>query len=299
MVRLKDYLQLHFIVFLWGFTAVLGRLITLPPTEMVFLRTLLAAGGLWLLMWGLKKSFRVTHTDALKLLGVGSIVGAHWLFFFIAGRVANPSTSLIGFATCSLWAALLEPFSRRQPFRLLDIGFGLVVLAGLVVIVSDGFPYYAGLLLGILSGLTAAIFSILNARLVNRIDAFTMTFYQMVGAAIFIAACFPLYLVLWSDSGTLYLRPTLSDWFYVALLAWVCSVYAFATAIRLTKKLSVFFIQLTLNLEPIYGMLLALWIFGSRELMAMNFYIGTAVILVGVAMYPMLKKRLYPDSVRI
>jgi drug/metabolite transporter (DMT)-like permease len=299
MANLRDYLQLHFIVFLWGFTAVLGKLVSLPATEMVFYRTLLAAAGLGVLMVVLKKSFRVAPWDVAKLLAVGGIVGAHWLTFFISGRVANPSTSLVGFATCSLWAALLEPLSKRQPFRLLDVAFGLVVLLGLGVIVSYNFQYLGGLLLGILSGLTAAIFSILNARLVSRVNAYTMTFYQMVGASALIALSFPVYLALWSESGTLQLQATLADWFYIAVLAWVCSVYAFATAINLTKKLSVFFIQLTLNLEPVYGVLLALWIFGAREVMGVQFYLGTAIILLAVAVYPVIKRKLYPDSARV
>jgi drug/metabolite transporter (DMT)-like permease len=193
----------------------------------------------------------------------------------------------------------LEPFSKRQPFRLLDVGFGVVVMLGLVVIVSYDFQYVGGLLLGILSGLTAAIFSILNARIVSRINAYTMTFYQMLGATVLIAVCFPVYLILWSESGSLQLQPTAADWFYIAILAWVCSVYAFATGINLTKKLSVFFIQLTLNLEPVYGILLALWIFGTREVMGFHFYLGTAIILLAVVVYPLLKKKVYPDSVRV
>lgn len=299
MATVKDYLQLHFIVFLWGFTAVLGKLVSIPATEMVFFRTLLAALGLGALMLGFKKSFRVSSADALKLLGVGGIVGAHWLFFFISGRVSNPSTSLVGFATCSLWAALLEPLAKRQPFRLLDVGFGLVVMGGLVVIVSYDFQYLNGLLLGVLSGLTAAIFSVFNARMVSRINAYTMTFYQMLGATVLIAACFPVYLAVWSEDGMLHLEPTWADWFYIALLAWVCSVYAFATGINLSKKLSVFFIQLTLNIEPVYGMVLALWIFGAREVMGLNFYAGTAIILTAVALYPFFKKKFYPDSTRV
>lgn len=295
----KDYLQLHFIVFLWGFTAVLGKLVSIPATEMVFFRTLLAAIGLGALMLAFKKSFQVAPNDAIKLFAVGGIVGSHWLFFFISGRVSNPSTSLVGFATCSLWAALLEPLSKRQPFRLLDVGFGVVVLGGLVVIVSYDFQYLNGLFLGVLSGLTAAIFSILNARMVSRVNAYTMTFYQMLGATVIIAACFPVYLLAWSDKGVLQLQPSPADWFYIALLAWVCSVYAFATGINLTKKLSVFFIQLTLNLEPVYGMVLALWIFGAKEVMGLNFYAGTTIILIAVALYPFLKKKIYPDSARV
>jgi len=299
MAGTKDYLLLHLIVFLWGFTAVLGKLISIPATEMVFLRSLLAAAGLAGLMVLTKRSFRVSLRDGLALFGIGVIVAAHWLFFFISGRVSNPSTSLVGFATCSLWAALLEPLFRRQAFRLLDLLFGLMVTVGLAIIVAFDFAFVSGLWLGILSGFTAALFSVLNARLAPRINAYTMTVYQMTGATMFIALCFPVYLQSWSDSGVLRLQPTTEDWIYLALLAWVCSVFAFATAIQLTKKLSVFFIQLTLNLEPVYGTLLALLIFGASEVMASGFYAGTAVILAAVVVYPMLKKKIYPEATRV
>lgn len=299
MASRKDYALLHLIVFLWGFTAALGKLVSIPATEMVFLRSLLAATGLGVLMGLARHSFRVTLRDLFALFAIGAIVAIHWLFFFISGRISNPSTSLVGFATCSLWAALLEPITRRQPLRLLDVVFGAVVLLGLTIIVSFDFAYLHGLWLGVLSGFAAALFSVLNARLVHRINAYTMTFYQMAGAALFLAVCFPLYLHAWSPSGVLQLRPTPADWLYIALLAWVCSVFAFATAINLTKKLSVFFIQLTLNLEPVYGMLLALLIFGAQEVMSVGFYVGTAVIILSVAAYPAAKKRFYPDAARI
>jgi drug/metabolite transporter (DMT)-like permease len=299
MAGKKDYLLLHFIVFLWGFTAVLGKLVSIPVTEMIFLRSLLAAAGLGALMWLLRQPFRISRRDAWILFGIGAIVAVHWLFFFISGRISNPSTSLVGFATCSLWAALLEPLTRRQPLRALDVAFGLVVLAGLGIIVSFDFAHLYGLWLGVASGFLAALFSVLNARLVHRISAYTITFYQMAGAALFIALCFPLYLRTWSPTGVLQLGALPSDWLYIAVLAWACSVFAFATAINLTKKLSVFFIQLTLNLEPVYGMALALLVFGSGEVMPLHFYIGTAVILASVVAYPILKKKLYPDAVRI
>ena len=137
MTTRTDYLKLHFIVFLWGFTAVVGKLVLIPSVEMVFYRTLLATFGMgvWMLAFRPALSqFKVVGPDLIKLLLTGLIIAVHWLTFFGAGRIANPSTSLVGFATCSLWAALIEPVAKGRKIQLLEIGLGLVVLTGLIII---------------------------------------------------------------------------------------------------------------------------------------------------------------------
>ncbi len=291
MATTTDYLKLHFIVFLWGFTAVLGKLVLLPSVEMVFYRTLLAAGGMGVWMLAFRGTFKVTGPDLIKLFLTGLIIAIHWLAFFGAGRIANPSTSLVGFATCSLWAALIEPVAKGRKIQLLEIGLGLVVLLGLIVIFSFDFQYKLGLLLGVISGLTAALFGVINSRIVARLHAYTITFYEMVGACLGVIMFFPFYTRRLS-TGVLDLTPGFLDWVYIALMAWACSVYAFSVSINLSKRLSVFFIQLTLNLEPVYGMILALLVFGQQEVMALHFYMGTLIILSAVVVYPFLTNKL-------
>ncbi len=286
-----DYLKLHFIVFLFGFTAVLGKLVSLPSVEMVFYRTLLAAVGMAMVIFLTKGSFSVPRqSDFWKLILTGFIVALHWLTFFSSGRIANPSVSLVGFATCSFWAALIEPIAKGKKIRPMELGLGIAVLIGLYVIFSFDFHYLAGLLLGIASGLTAAIFSVINSKMVTRVPSFTITFYEMVAACLGVIIFFPFYQTYFSE-GQLQLIPTAADWFYLALLGWVCSVYAYSQMIDLSKKLSVFFIQLALNIEPVYGIALALLIFGKQEVMGWNFYLGTFIILTAVALYPILKRR--------
>jgi len=288
---LTDYFKLHFIVFLFGFTAILGKLVSLPSVEMVFYRTLLAAVGMGALIVFTKKSFALpSQKDFWKLIITGLVVALHWLTFFGSGRVSNPSVSLVGFATCSFWAALIEPIAKRKKIRPMEVGLGIAVLIGLYVIFSFDFHYMLGLLLGIASGLTAAIFSVINSKMVTRISSYTITFYEMVAACLGIIIFFPFYQTYFSD-GSLHLIPTAADWFYLALLGWVCSVYAYSQMIELSKKLSVFFIQLALNLEPVYGIALALLVFGRQEVMGWNFYFGTLIILTAVALYPLLKRK--------
>jgi drug/metabolite transporter (DMT)-like permease len=285
-----DYFKLHFIVFLFGFTAILGKLISLPSVEMVFYRTLLATFGMGALIIFIKGSFALpTQKDFWTLILTGLIVALHWLTFFGSGRVSNPSVSLVGFATCSFWAALIEPIAKGKKIQPMEVGLGIAVLIGLYVIFSFDFNYVLGLALGIASGLTAAVFSVINSKMVTRISSYTITFYEMTAACIGIIVFFPFYKAYFSD-GSLHLIPSPADWFYLALLGWVCSVYAYSQMIDLSKKLSVFFIQLALNLEPVYGIGLALLIFGRQEVMGWNFYAGTSIILTAVALYPILKR---------
>jgi drug/metabolite transporter (DMT)-like permease len=286
-----DYFKLHFIVLLWGFTAIGAKLISIPAVEMVFYRTLLAAIGMGMVILFNKGVFTVSTGDFVKIFFTGFIVGIHWLTFFRSGQVSNPSTSLVGFATCSLWAALLEPIANRKKIDILEIGLGLVVVGGLALIFSFNFQYKTGLILGIISGLTAAMFSVINAKIAVRVSAHTITFYEMIGAFISVCLFLPYYQQHFTEDGQLHLTPVGTDWLYIAILAWACSVYAYSVAINLTKKMSVFFIQLTLNLEPVYGIIMAIIIFGQQEIMGWNFYAGTLVILSAVVIYPYLKKK--------
>lgn len=279
-------------VFLWGFTAILGKLISIPAVEMVFYRTMLAAIGMGALMLFRKESFAVPGKDAVKLLLTGVIVGLHWLTFFFAVKASNPSTALIGFATCSLWAALLEPLVKKQKVQAIELFLGIMVLAGLYIIFSFDFQYPVGLFFGILSGVTVAIFGVLNSLYVKRINSTTITFYEMTGGCLSIALFLPFSKEYFSADGQLHLNPSALDWLWIAILAFVCSVYAYAIAIELMKRLSVFFIQLSLNLEPVYGIILALLIFGESEVMGISFYVGTLIILGAVLLYPILKTQM-------
>src|SRR6478735_7240473 len=292
MATTTDYFKLHFIVLLWGFTAILGKLVSIPAVEMVFYRTLLAAIGMGAVMLFLKTSFKISSSDFWKIFLTGFIVAAHWLTFFASGRVANASVSLVGFATGSLWTALIEPLVKRKKIQALEVGLGLMVIVRLYIIFAFDFQYPLGLLLGILSGLTMAIFAVINSTFVSRVNPYTITFYEMTGACLGTALFFPVYKTFLATDQQLHLIPSEMDWIYIAAMAWACSVYAYAVALNLMKKVSVFLISLTLNLEPVYGIVMAVIVFGDSEKMNLNFYLGTLVILGAVLSYPLLKTRL-------
>lgn len=290
MASSKDYLKLHFIVFLWGFSAILGKLVSIAAVEMVWYRSILAALGMAAVIYFSRGTFKVTRPDLFRLLAIGGIVSVHWIAFFASARVSNVSVSLVGFATNSVWTALLEPWFNKTPIKKYELVLGVMVLCGLYIIFSFDFQYKLGLLIGIFAGLTSAIFAVLNSRMVRRNSSRTITFYEMVGAALVTGMFLPVF----QFYGTKIYFPQLAsgmDFLYIAVLAGVCSVYAYAVAVELMKRVSVFMIQLTLNLEPVYGIIMAVIIFGQREKMNLNFYIGTLVILTAVVTYPFLKKR--------
>lgn len=290
----SDYFTLHFVVILFGFTGILGKLITIPAVEMVFYRTLLAAAGMGLFMMVTRRSAHVSSSDLVSLLLTGVIVGIHWLSFFVSGRIANVSVSLVGFATASLWTALLEPLMNRARINLTEVLLGLFVLGGLAIIFASDFGYSLGLLIAIFSGLTCAIFAIINARLVRRVSPHAITLYEMIGAMTAVALFFPLYRERWAEGHLLNLVPATMDWLWILALAWLCTVYAYTATVELFKRISVFLFQLTLNLEPVYGILMALAIFGDSEKMSTNFYIGAFMILCAVFVYPFIRKKLQP-----
>lgn len=292
MASRNDYFKLHFIVFLWGFSAILGMLISIPAVEMVFYRSILAAAGMGILIFATRGQFQIITPDLVKLLLIGFIVGGHWIAFFGSGRVSNVSVSLVGFATNSLWAALLEPLFNKVRIKKTEVFLGLLVISGLYIIFSFDFQYKLGLVLGISAGFSSALFSVFNSKMVQRIPAYTITFYEMIGAASFIALFLPVYKMTWATNHELQLVPKAMDWVYIALLAGVCSVYAYTVAVELMKKISVFMLQLSLNLEPIYGIIMALIIFKDKERMGLNFYIGAGLIVSAVLLYPLLKKKL-------
>jgi drug/metabolite transporter (DMT)-like permease len=268
-----------------------GKLVSIPALEMVFYRSILAALGMGIVIVAVKGTFAVTKAEFVKLILIGFIVALHWVAFFGSARVSNVSVSLVGFATNSLWTALLEPWFNRTRVKKFELVLGLVVIFGLYIIFSFDFQYKLGLFIGIVAGFTSALFSVLTSKMVHRIPAYTITFYEMIGVFIALTLYLPVYKFTMAENGVLHLMPRPMDWLYIALLAGVCSVYAFSTAVKLMKKISVFLIQLTLNLEPVYGIIMAVIIFGNQEKMGLNFYIGTCIILSAVLIYPFLKRK--------
>ena len=298
----KDFLTLHFIVLIWGFTAILGLLIDIPPVEVVFFRTLISSVGLWIVLRFWKRSLVIRSRKHFWVIpGTGVLIALHWILFFLSARISNASVCLAGMATCSLWTSLIEPLSQGRKIRGFEVLLSIVAFIGIGVIFNVEFDYLSGLLIAVLSAFIASVFTVINGRLTKTHDPYVITFYEMVGACVFTAMFFPIYTGVFVDS--LSLSPTLDDWFYLSVLAIVCTVYAYSVSVELMKRLSAFSINLVVNLEPVYGIILALIIFGDSEEMSPGFYLGTLLILTSVLLYPLLnrcykKKALSTDIIR-
>ena len=288
----KSYFKLHFLVFLWGFTAIIGLMIKLSFVEVVFYRTLFASLALAIILQVSKIGFYINSRDVLKLIITGMVIAGHWLLFFGAARYSNASVSLIGLSTTALWTSLLEPIVHRRKTSVIEILFGLVVIAGLYIIYNDNFSYGLGLVMSLGSALFAAIFTVLNFGFVRKYNAVSITFYEMVGAWLATIPC--LWLINDINSSFLTL-PTWSDTGYLLILALVCTVYANTVAVQLLKEFSAFSSNLIINMEPVYGILLALLFLGESERMNTSFYLGALSIITAVLVYPLILKKFQRD----
>lgn len=291
MTQIKHYLELHFIIFLWGFTAILGKLITIPAVELVFLRTLLAALALALIIWFTGKSFRLGQGAVVRIIGVGMVIAAHWMLFFASARVASVSISLAGMATSSFWTAILAPLFYGKKIKLHEIALALVIFSGLYLIFRFEFDHALGIVMGVGSAMLGSVFSIINSRLTRTYAPITITCYEMAGACLGSALFLPVYRQFLTPTQTLDFTLHFWDWIFLLLLALVCTVYPFTGSVRLLQRISVFNMNLSINLEPIYGIVLAYFIFGASEHMSGGFYLGAAVILLSVFIHPVLDRR--------
>lgn len=287
----KDYLQLHFLVLIWGFTAILGLLISVSALALTFYRTLLAAIGLALVLWLRKEWKTVPSRERWQLLAVGLSMGLHWLAFFASARVSNVSVCLAGMSTTSLWTALLAPLLGRRRVQPLEIVLSLVVVMGLYVIFRFEFDRALGLGLALIAAFLAALFTIANSHFTKRHGALLITFYEMVGGSISTLIALLIYASFGNNYATTPFIPSTLDWFWILILALVCTVYAYSAGVHLLRKISPFVFNLTVNLEPVYGIVLAYLIFGESERMTSGFYAGTVIILLAVLAYPVLNRK--------
>ncbi len=292
---LRDYLHLHFLVVIWGFTAILGLLLEpLSAPALVVIRTGLAALGLWAVLRfrnSTPHAPRPTPTDRWALLATGGIIAVHWLAFFWAARLANASVCLAGMATSSLWASVLEPVLLKRRVRGIEIIMGAVVMFGLYLIFRFEFDKVAGLSVAVFSAMLAALFTIINSRFTQRYGSLVIAQQEMLGAFLTSALFGAVYVAIVRPPLETLLPQQPLQWLWMAVLAFVCTVYAYTAGVGLLRKFSPYMAILTVNLEPVYGILLAVLIFNDRERMTGGFYLGTLMILIAVLAYPFLSKK--------
>ena len=284
---MKDHLHLHFIVLIYGFTGILGKLITLPSADLVFYRMFLAAIGMFGVVVVTKKQLRLSGKVLAQVFGVGVIVAVHWITFFGAIKASNVSVALGCMASMTLFTSILEPFFDKKRIAVSEVVLGLVIIIGLYIITQFAFDYWWGIVLALISAFLAALFGVLNKHLVRKHDASVISMYEMMAGFVFIA----LYFTFTQSISVLPQDIPSMDIVYLLILAWICTTYAFIAMNYLLERLSAYVTALVINMEPVYSIVLAFWIFGDSERMHLGFYIGALIIIGSIVVYPFLNRR--------
>jgi drug/metabolite transporter (DMT)-like permease len=283
---LATYLELHLIVLIYGFTAILGKLITLPALELVWYRMLIAIIAFYIYLKYKRIDLNLPRRVLLQLFGVGVIIAVHWVTFYGAIKLANVSVALGCFATTALFTSFLEPFFHRKRINVVEVIIGLIIIAGLYLIFRFENRYVLGIAVALLSAFLAALFTVLNKKLVANYTAVKISFFEMIGGLIALT----IFMVV-SGRGISkpFLLPSLSDLFYLLLLGTICTAYAHTVQVAVMQHLTAYTVTLTINLEPVYGIVMAFFIFGETEKMTAGFYAGTLIILLSVIGFPLLQ----------
>ena len=283
--KLKSYLHLHLIVFIWGFTAVLGALISIPADEIVWYRMLMASVFLGFYIGFSKKSFRITWTSLLQLTLVGLLIALHWIFFFHAIHVSNVSITLSVFSLGAFLASLLEPLFYGRKVLWYEVFFGIIILVALSVIMQVEMGYLKGMIYAFVSIVLGVLFTLFNGKLIQKHDSAVITFYEFLAGVLFISCYF-----VFQNKFTLdFFNVSLTNWSLLFLLSSICTAYAFTASVKVMKQLSPYTVMLTTNLEPVYGIILAFFIIGEKEKMSVSFYGGALLIIAVVILNGILK----------
>jgi len=283
----KSYLHLHLIVFIWGFTAILGRLITLDALPLVWFRMLFAVFFIFVFIKIKKISVKIPKRILLKFLVAGLVIALHWFTFFRAIKVSNVSITLACLSTGAFFTSLIEPIFFGKKVIWYEIFFGLIVVFGLSIIFNVEGHYAEGIVLALTSAFLSASFAVINSKFVKDYEPTIISFYELSGGVLF----FSIFLLFTNGFTADFLKLTPNDFMYLMILSSVCTAYAFIASTAVMKFLSPYTVMLTINLEPIYGIILALIIFEDKEQMSPSFYLGALIILATVIVNGILKSR--------
>jgi drug/metabolite transporter (DMT)-like permease len=283
--NLKSYLNLHLIVFIWGFTAILGALISIHADALVWYRMLLAAVFLFLFIIFKKGSFRIPIKEFFKLIFVGLMIALHWIFFFEAIHVSNVSITLAVFSLGAFITSILEPIFYGRKVLWYEVLFGLIIITALGLILQVEVNYFKGVLYALFSIVIGVLFTLMNGKLIKKHEPSLITFYEFLAGVLFIS----IYFICKDKFNLDFFVLSSSDWIYLLILSSVCTAYAFTASVKVMRILSPYTVMLTTSLEPVYGIILAFFIVGGKEKMSIEFYIGAVLIVVTVILNGILK----------
>ncbi|WP_147678019.1 DMT family transporter [Algibacter pacificus] len=284
--NLKDYFHLHILVFIAGFTAILGDLITITAIPLVWFRMLMA----FILLVGYalfsKVKLKISPKSLLRLSAGGVIIALHWITFFGAIHASNVSTTLAVFSTGTFFASIIEPIVYKRKILWYEIFFGILAIVGVCIITQSEMRYLTGVILGVLSAFLSSLFAVLNGSFLKKHSATVISFYEFISGVLFIT----IYILCFGGGFSIeFFSLSTSDFWFLFILASVCTTYAFIASVYIMKTVSPYTVVLTYNLEPVYGIILALILFPEKEKMSPTFYYGAFVIITVVLLNGLVK----------
>ena len=284
--KFKNYLHLHFLVFIAGFTGILGELISIEAIPLVWYRMIIALVLIFIYVKIAKVRIKIATKDILKLSLAGIVIALHWITFFGSIDVSNVSIALAMFSTGAFFASFIEPIFFKRKIIWYEILFGVMVVFGVWLITRAEIKYIKGILLGISSAFFSSLFAVINGQFIKRYSASIISFYEFVSGVLFIS----LFIGFFGDGFNLdFFKLSHTDWLYLIILGSICTAYAFIAAVYIMKYISPYTVVLTYNLEPIYGIALAIILFPVKEKMSTEFYIGAIIIFSVVILNAILK----------
>ena len=294
----KAFFQLHIAVFLAGFTGILGRLISLNAGMIVWYRLFLTTATMAVLFGLMNKLRKIPLRDILKIGAVGFVAAMHWITFYGAIKYSNVSIAFVCFSSVSFFTAIFEPLILRKSINWTEMLLGLMTIAGIYIIFRFDSQYKTAIIIGLVSAVLGALFPIYNRQFLKRVNVETMLTWQQLGGLITLSAVLPFYLQRFPVKSFV---PGVEDFLWLLVLSWFCSVIAFQFSSNALKRLSAFTVNLTYNLEPVYGILLAFVVYHENKLLSKWFYAGFAVIATALVIHIFLlvqrEKRLLAESV--
>lgn len=283
----KNLLILHATVFIWGFTGILGALISVSAFYLVWYRLLIAFVSLFLYFVFAKVDFRVSWKSFFQLVFTGAIVGMHWLLFFASIKISTVSVTLVCLSSLTLFTAIFEPLVTNKKISKLEILAGLMIITGIVLIFKFEPQYTKGIVLGLISAAAASIFSIINSQFVKQKPAPVIAFYELSGAFFWLSVYL---LCIGGFKDSLILKR--DDLAYLLLLGTICTAGAYVAGVSVMRQLSAFRVALVTNLEPVYGIIMAFIFFGDLKKMTPGFWTGAVLILSTIFLFPVAQQKI-------
>lgn len=273
------YLQMHLAILLWGFTAIFGKLIQLDEGLLVWYRMFLSAGAMGIYLAFQKKLKGITLRQLLPITGIGAIITLHWITFYGAIKASNVSVAISCFSSVALFTAITDPLLKGQRPKKSELLPGLVVMAGIYIIFTGQVVFGKGILLSVISAFLASLFTILNKRISGTLEPGMITFLELGTGFLLLTLGLPLWLSINQSSFAL---PGMSDLGYLLLLSIFCTTIAFTLSLYALRKIDAFTMNLSVNLEPLYSIVLAFILFKEHETLQARFYLGSSIILAAV-----------------